>query len=50
MKPSNDNQSQPESTCENTSDNIEEEKSKSGKSNSELMAEFFAVISDEDKK
>jgi hypothetical protein len=47
-----ENQKQDHSTCENNDGNlvdVEKEKN-AGKSNSELMAEFFAVVSDEDKK
>ena len=41
-----------ESTSESTNENLETEKkeTKSTKSNSELMAEFFSINSDADKK
>ena len=52
MSPSSDKQEQVESTHNNSSESLEEnmEKNKSVKSNSELMAEFFSVNSDVDKK
>ena len=47
-----DTQNPLESTSENTQENSGEEKkeSKPTKSNSELMAEFFSINSDADKK
>ena len=47
-----DNQNPLESTSESTNENLEAEKkeTKSTKSNSELMAEFFSINSDVDKK
>ncbi len=50
MDATTDNQDQP--TCENTDENLvkAEKEKKSVKSNSELMAEFFAIASDKDKK
>jgi len=47
-----DKQNQDLPTCEETHENLteDEKEKKAGKSNSELMAEFFAVVSDEDKK
>jgi len=52
LNTSTDIQNPPESTSEITNGNIEVEqkKNKSGKSNSELMAEFFSINSDADKK
>lgn len=52
MKPSNCNQDQPELNRENTGENLsgDGKKIKSVKSNSELMAEFFSIVSDEEKK
>ncbi|MBT5550729.1 MAG: hypothetical protein HOJ79_09645 [Nitrospina sp.] len=52
MNTSTDNQSQSEPTAENTRKNSGEEKKeiRSGKSNSELMAEFFSVNSNADEK
>jgi|TARA_B100000749_G_scaffold200984_1_gene156718 hypothetical protein len=47
-----DTQNPLESTSESTNENLEAEKkeTKSTKSNSELMAEFFSINSDVDKK
>ena len=47
-----DTQNPLESTSESTNENLEVEKkeTKSTKSNSELMAEFFSINSDVDKK
>ena len=52
MNTSTDTQSPSASTSETARENSGEEKkeTKSGKSNSELMAEFFSVNSDADKK
>ena len=52
LNTSTNNQNPPESTSESTNGNIEVEqkKNKSGKSNSELMAEFFSINPDADKK
>ena len=52
MSTSTDKQNQPGFIAENTQENNGENKqvSKSGKSNSELMAEFFSVNSDVEKK
>ncbi len=52
LNPVTESQNQDQSTCENTNGNLLDDKKekKAGKSNSELMAEFFAVVSDEDKK
>ena len=47
-----DDQDQPELTPENPNENSGRDKkeNQSGKSNSELMAEFFSINSDADKK
>ena len=47
-----DKQNQDPSTCDENHENLTDDakEKKAGKSNSELMAEFFAVVSDEDKK
>ena len=52
MNTSTNNQNPSESTSESTNGNIEVEqkKNKPGKSNSELMAEFFSINPDADKK
>jgi len=52
MKPTTENQNQGLATCEKSDENLKEDakEKKAGKSNSELMAEFFAIVSDEDKK
>ena len=56
LMPSTDKQNQPEPTAEATSEKLQEKNGnqagnkKPNKSNSELMAEFFAIIADEDKK
>ena len=49
MNSANENQNQ--ATCEKNdlSLNKNEKENKSGKSNSELMAEFFAIVSEDDK-
>ena len=51
LNTSTNNQNPSESTSESTNGNIEVEqkKNKSGKSNSELMTEFFSINSDMDK-
>ena len=48
----NDDQDQPESTPENPNKNSGRDKkeNQSGKSNSALLAEFFSINSDADKK
>lgn len=52
LNPATDNQKQGQATCEKNDKNLteDEKEKKAGKSNSELMAEFFAIVSDEDKK
>ena len=52
LNPPIDNQKQGQATCEKNDENLmEDEKEKTaGKSNSELMAEFFSIAPDEDKK
>lgn len=50
MNSANDKQNQ--ATCANSDESLTEDlkEKKEGKSNSELMAEFFAIASYEDKK
>lgn len=48
MNPITDKQNEDLPIHENLTE--DEKEKKAGKSNSELMAEFFAVVSDEDKK
>ena len=52
MNSATDKQNQDPSTCDENHENLTDDakEKKAGKSNSELMAEFFAVVSDEDKK
>lgn len=52
MNPSTDTNKQPGLTFESNKENLgeNEKESKPSKSNSELMAEFFSVNSDDDKK
>jgi hypothetical protein len=52
LNPSTDSNKQPGLTSANNKENLgeNEKESKPGKSNSELMAEFFSVNSDDDQK
>jgi hypothetical protein len=52
LNPATNNPNQELSTCEELHEDLmeDEKEKKAGKSNSELMAEFFAIASDEDKK